>query len=111
MPTYPCPRCSRPVDDEFRICPYCGARLTGGPSAVPTVLPAPAEREARRDLTATGIGLIVLGVLAFAGVVLALFAGLEDAAYRWSVEAIATVGGGAILMVIAGTVVATRGRR
>src|SRR5438093_1101045 len=101
MPTYPCPRCSRPVDDEFRICPYCGARLTGGPTAIPTVLPAPAEREARRDLTATGIGLIVLGVLAFAGVALALSAGLDNPDHRWSVEAIAIVGGGAVLTVIA----------
>jgi hypothetical protein len=106
-----CPRCSEPVQPGFRVCPYCGGRLAAGPATVPTVRLAPAEREGRRDLSAASIGLIVLGVLGFAGVVVALFVGVDNPDQRWSVEAVVTVGGGAILMVIAGTVVGASGRR
>lgn len=105
MPGYSCPRCSEPVQPGFRLCPYCGARLADAPADLPTVLPAAAERQGRRDLGRVGTGLIVLGLLGFVGVILALThgAGLNP-------ESVLVIGGGTIVMVIAGSAMAA-GRR
>jgi len=73
---------------------------------MPTVLPAPAEREGRRDLGRVGAGLIVLGLLGFVGVVLALGGGA-----RLDLDGVLVVGGGAILVVVIGTVLAASGKR
>ena len=31
-PSTRCPQCGRPVQPDWRHCPYCGASLTGSPS-------------------------------------------------------------------------------
>jgi drug/metabolite transporter (DMT)-like permease len=66
----------------------------------------PAEREGRGSLAAIGVGLILLGLLGFAGVVLA-FLGVQ----RVDLDTVFTVGCGSILMLIAGSIMTAVGRR
>jgi hypothetical protein len=94
-----CPQCSEPVQAGFRVCPYCAAPLAAGPPSLPVVVPA--ERDGRRDLGRVGVGLIVLGLLGFVGVILTIGNGT-----RFDPEGILVIGGGTILMVVAGTAMA-----
>ncbi len=98
-----CPRCSQPVNAGFQFCPYCAAALMAVPPGLPEVLPT--EREGRRDLGRVGVGLIVLGLLGFVGVILTLGNGT-----RFDPAGILVIGGGTILMVIAGTAMAAGNR-
>jgi hypothetical protein len=98
-----CPRCSQPVNAGFGFCPYCSAPLGAAPPDLPEVLPA--EREGRRDLGRVGVGLIVLGMLGFVGVILFIGSGT-----RFDPQGMLIVGGGAILMVVAGSAIAASRR-
>lgn len=106
-----CWSCGRTINSEFAYCSHCGARLATL-EAESEATPESAEHQGRRDLAWIGFGLILLGVLGFIGVLVAVSAGLDrPAAERWSVETILAFGGGTILLVIAGTVLAAVKRR
>jgi hypothetical protein len=56
-----CPECGQSVRADFRYCPYCNTLLR------PRLTTDGLEREVARDSRQTGVGLIVLGVLAGIG--------------------------------------------
>jgi hypothetical protein len=100
-----CPRCSQPVNAGFRVCPYCSARLGGEPLSAPTMRTA--ERQGKRDTTLSGFGIVILGIVGFLGAVLALLhrRGGEPGEIAFA------VGVGAILVVLAGSMIAGFGIR
>jgi hypothetical protein len=67
-----------------------------------------AEWQGQRDLTAVGFGFVALGILSFLGVVLALtLSNFRESALSVAVP----VGGGAVLVVLAGSMISGFGIR
>jgi hypothetical protein len=97
-----CPQCSQPVRPEFRVCPYCAAPLGESRAELPAVTPA--GHEGPNGLVPAGIGLVLLGLLGFVGVILSF-----GSATRVDPDTVFTVGGGSILVLIAGSVLASVG--
>jgi hypothetical protein len=73
MPPNACPRCSRPIQDEFRVCPYCAAPLNLRGAETPVV--AAAEREGHRDLAAVNAALAVMAGFGALGCIAAIYVG------------------------------------
>jgi hypothetical protein len=74
--------------------------LAQGATDVPEVTLAPGERQGRRDLGHAGWCLVILGLFGLVGAVLSLFSGRGGLDLFWG------IGGGALLLVLAGFVIA-----
>jgi len=96
-----CPSCNRSVSADFRYCPYCQAALRHGAPDVPEVTLAPVERRGHRDLGRVGWGLVILGLFGILGSVLSLSGGRGGPG-----ELFPAILGGALLLVLAGFVIA-----
>ena len=59
-----CPSCGQPIRPEFRLCPYCGARLS-----TPILASGPAPVRARwtraRAATFVGLATVILALTAY----------------------------------------------
>jgi hypothetical protein len=66
VPQPPCPDCGQPVEPSWRYCPFCDAPLGSRWEPEPE---ESLEADVRRDTSAIGIGLAVLGLLGGGGMI------------------------------------------
>jgi len=84
-----CPRCGKPVERPWRVCPFCEEPLRGLETS--KRLPV-ADDDVKKDGTGTIIGLIILAVMTLCGIIYFfalggpdLFAGSSGSATVWMV--------------------------
>ncbi len=128
-----CPNCGGELQASWKVCPLCGTAIANDEpvnAVSPPILGldnpfadskerkleskawyAETQREGRTDLTHVGIGLIVLGVLGFAGGVTVIFSGsLHRLGTLEGVTICILFGGGLLIaMVVGGTTMIAAG--